>query len=226
MWREVTEALEGIVEVYERVNRVISLCQDDRARERGLELIDEWEGPALELGTGPGNFSAMLLRRLKGQLIGLDYSAVMIREARERLNGRGHLVRGVFEALPFRSSCISLTAAAYSLRDSKEKVKVLSEVARILRPGGAFLIVDVGKPESPMLRMLLSLYLRWGVPILAGLWGGYGPRNPWRMIYDSYLLLPPNRELLRILGLLFARAELEERIHGGLIVAVAHKGGA
>jgi demethylmenaquinone methyltransferase/2-methoxy-6-polyprenyl-1,4-benzoquinol methylase len=223
MWREITEALEKIVGVYERVNHVISLYQDDRARERGLELIDELDGVAVELGTGPGNFAAMLLRRLRGPLICLDYSAVMIREAKGRLKGRAHLVRGVFEALPVRGTCASLSAAAYSLRDSKEKLRVMTEVAHILKVGGEFLIVDVGKPENPVFMRLLSLYLRWIVPILAGLWGGQGPINPWRMLYDSYTLLPSNGELLRALRVVFGMAELEERAHGGLIVAVAHK---
>lgn len=223
MWREITDALERIADVYERANHIISLFQDDRARMRGLELIDEGDGVTLELGTGPGNFAAMLLDRLRGPLICLDYSNIMIFKARERLHRRVHLVRGVFEAVPLRSSCASLAAAAYSIRDSKEKLRVLSEAARILKAGGTFLVVDVGKPGNPVSRGLLSLYLRWAVPILAGLWTGYGPRNPWSMIYHSYVLLPPNRELLRALKTTFGRAELEERVGGGLIVAVAHK---
>ncbi|MEM2996799.1 MAG: class I SAM-dependent methyltransferase [Candidatus Bathyarchaeia archaeon] len=225
MWREITEALERIVDVYEGSNHIISLFQDDRARMRGLELIDKWEGVALELGVGPGNFAVMLLRRLKDSLICLDYSNIMICKARERLHCHVHLVRGVFEAVPLRNSCISLVAAAYSLRDSKRKLKVIRETARILKARGEFLVVDVGKPKNPIYRGILSLYLRWVVPILAGLYAGYGPRNPWSMIFHSYNLLPHNAELLRTLRTVFGWAELEERMYGGLIIAVAHKMG-
>lgn len=223
MWREITEALEKIVEVYERTNHIISLFQDDRARMRGLELIDKWEGVTLELGTGPGNFALMLLRRLRGPLICLDYSNIMLCKAKERLSRRAHLVRGVFEAIPLRRGVASLAAAAYSLRDSKKKLKVMAEVARILKAGGEFLVVDVGKPDNPVYREILSLYLHWVVPILAGLRVGYSPRNPWSMIYHSYGLLPRNGELLKTLKAIFGSAELEEWVNGGLIVSVARK---
>jgi len=224
VWREVEDALEAIIEVYERVNHVISFLQDDRARLRGLEMAGIQRGVGLELGSGPGNFTTMLRIRLKGFLVCLDYSAEMLSTARAKV-GRGGVgfVRATFEALPFRRGTITLAAASYALRDSTDKIRVLTEVNRVLGVGGRFLIVDVGKPDNPLVRGFFSLYMRYGVPILGGLAGGYGYRNPWSTLYKTYALLPTNRRLLEALKGVFDSARLEEHAFGGLIVAVADK---
>ncbi|RLI08987.1 hypothetical protein DRO42_05335 [Candidatus Bathyarchaeota archaeon] len=224
VWREVEDALEAIIEEYERVNHVISFLQDDRARWRGLEMIGSQEGVGLELGSGPGNFTSILRTRVDGFLVCLDYSAEMLSVARARVGRDGvGFVRGIFEALPFRSRTVTFAAASYALRDSVDKDAVLGEVSRILRGGGRFLVVDIGKPDNPLVRGFFSLYMRYGVPILAGLATGYGYRNPWSTLYKTYALLPTNRELLEALRSAFGSARLEERAFGGLVVAVADK---
>jgi len=224
VWREVEEALEEIIEEYEKVNHIISFFQDDRARRRGLEIAGPHKGVGLELGSGPGNFTSMLKTQFEGFLISLDYSNEMLSVARTRLKKRDvGFVRGIFEELPLRPGIITFASASYALRDSTDKVRVLREVDRTLRGGGRLLIVDIGKPRNQLIRGLFSLYMRYGVPLLGGLAGGYGYRNPWRLLYKTYELLPPNGELLDTLRTIFGSAKLEEQALGGLIVAIADK---
>ena len=224
IWREVEEALEEIIEEYEKVNHIISFFQDDRARRRGLEIAGPHKGVGLELGSGPGNFTSMLHTQIEGFLVCLDYSTEMLSVARTRVrNGDVGFIRGIFEELPLRPGIITFASASYALRDSTDKVGVLREVDRTLRGGGRFLIVDIGKPRNQLIRGLFSLYMRYGVPLLGGLAGGYGYRNPWRLLYKTYELLPLNGELLNTLRTIFGSAKLEEQALGGLIVAIADK---
>jgi demethylmenaquinone methyltransferase/2-methoxy-6-polyprenyl-1,4-benzoquinol methylase len=224
VWYEVEKALEGIIEEYEKVNHVISFFQDDKARRRGLEMADKHLGVWLELGSGPGNFTSMLLKKLEGSLICLDYSTEMLTVARNRVKGeRVGFVRGVFGALPIKQGVISLACASYALRDCIDKFRVLRDVRRALVIRGRFLIVDIGKPQNPLLRKLFSMYMRFGVPILGGLAGGYGFRNPWSLISKTYELLLPNDRLLETLRDFFGSAKLEEHALGGLIIAIADK---
>jgi demethylmenaquinone methyltransferase/2-methoxy-6-polyprenyl-1,4-benzoquinol methylase len=222
VWKEVEDALEAIIEKYERANHVISLFQDDSARRRGLERAGICRGTSLELGSGPGNFTSMLRRNVEGALVCLDYSVKMLSVARSKLRGGNiSFVRGVFEALPFRQGTIELTAAAYALRDSTDKIRALTEVSRVLRRGGKLLIIDIGKPNNPLVRGFFSLYMRYVVPILGGLSGGYGYWNPWSLLYKTYGFLPVNKTLQDILRSLFGSAFLEEHAFGGLVVALA-----
>jgi len=179
VWREVEEALEGIIADYERVNHLISFNQDDRARERGLDKIGCSLGPALELGSGPGNFTKRMRPRVRGCLVCLDYSDRVLTFGRARIGCKemGY-VRAIFERLPFREGVFNLAAAAYSLRDSTDKERFLQEISRVLKPGGRLLVVDIGKPNNPLFRGFFSLYMRYIVLIIGGLAAGYGYRNP------------------------------------------------
>jgi demethylmenaquinone methyltransferase/2-methoxy-6-polyprenyl-1,4-benzoquinol methylase len=224
VWREVEDALEAIIDDYERVNHIISLFQDDRARLRGLKKIGSHEGVSIELGSGPGNFTEMLRSSITGPLICLDYSDRMLSVAKAKNEAEDvGFVRSVFEALPFRRSSASFIGAAYALRDSTDKKKALEEVRMTLRDEGRLLVIDIGKPNNSIVREIFSLYMRYIVPLLGGLVTHHGNRNPWRILYKTYELLPVNRELESLMGNVLGHAEVEERALGGLIVATAVK---
>jgi demethylmenaquinone methyltransferase/2-methoxy-6-polyprenyl-1,4-benzoquinol methylase len=222
VWREVEDALESIIDDYERVNRVISFFQDDKTRIRGLEKAGSQEGLGLELGSGPGNFTEMLRRFVRGPLLCLDYSDRMLSVAKTR-NGSEDVgfVRGVFKALPFRGDALSFVGAAFAIRDSTDKEKALEEIVMILRKDGRLLVIDIGKPSNRIVSGVFSLYMRYVVPLLGGLLTRYGYRNPWSILYKTYELLPVNGELESLMGRVLGHAEVEERAFGGLIIATA-----
>lgn len=222
VWTEVEDALEAIIDEYERVNHIISLYQDDKLRINGLMKVGPQDGVGLELGPGPGNFTEMLINFIRGPLICLDYSDKMLSVARSR-NICAGFIRGIFEVLPFRKEVLSYVSAAYALRDSTDKKRSLEEIKRTLRNGGKLLIIDIGKPNNSVIRCFFSLYMRFIVPIIGGLATHNGYRNPWRLLYKTYELLPMNRELERMMRSTLGYSELEERVFGGLMVATAEK---
>jgi len=224
VWWEVEDALESIIEDYERVSHVISFFQDDKARRKGLKKAGPQMGVGLELGSGPGNFTPMIREALDGFLVCLDYSDRMLKVGRAR-NGEHDVgfVRGVFEALPFREGIISFAAGAFALRDTPEKERALEEISFALKEGGGLLVVDIGRPNNWFVRNGLSLYIRFIVPAIGGLMAGYGYRNPWSLLYDTYLSLPVNRDYERMMAEIIGRAELDELSFGGLIAATAVK---
>jgi demethylmenaquinone methyltransferase/2-methoxy-6-polyprenyl-1,4-benzoquinol methylase len=226
VWNDVEEALEAIIQDYTRVNHLISLFQDDKARLAGLRKVGNQTGTVLELGSGPGNFTRMLEPRVDGQIICLDYSDKMIAHSKKSRNGnRVHHIRGIFERLPIRTGSITLTGAAYALRDSTDKPRTYSEIGKILKQGGKLIVIDIGKPDNQLIRGVFSIYIRHIVPIIAGLATKYGLRNPWRILYQTYELLPPNKDLLHLIETKIGSAETTEMALGGLIVLSADKTG-
>jgi demethylmenaquinone methyltransferase/2-methoxy-6-polyprenyl-1,4-benzoquinol methylase len=224
VWSEVEEALEAIIRDYEKINHIISLFQDDRARRIGLSKVGAVRGVGLELGSGPGNFTRMLHRHLDGFLVCLDYSDKMLSIGRARL-GYGNImfVRGVFEALPIKESVISLTAAAFALRDTIDKERALKDVNHALRKRGKVLVVDIGKPNNRFIRKVIELYIRYVVPFIGGVFAGDGYDNPWKIIYKTYCLLPLNKDLLKMMDNVFFKARMKELSFGGLVIATAEK---
>lgn len=219
VWGEVVDALEQIIEEYERVNQVISMFQDDRNRLIGLSKIGRSEGAALELGSGPGNYSRMISGLHDGELVCLDFSDKMLATSRRRNKALGnHHVRGVFEALPIREESMSFVTSAYALRDSLYKPLVVKEACDSLAAGGRFLLVDIGKPDNRVIRGFMSLYIRCFVPVMAGLAAGYGIRNPWSKLYDTYERLPPNKGLMAIIENHLVDVNKVDEILGALII--------
>jgi ubiquinone/menaquinone biosynthesis C-methylase UbiE len=220
VWGDVEDALEEIISEYERVNHVISLFQDDRSRHEALKLIKDSGGAGLELGSGPGNFSRMVAAVHSGPLVCLDFSDKMLWTSRARNCGRGfNYVRAVFEALPFRENVFGLVTAAYALRDTLDKPKAISEAGSVTAPGGTFLLIDIGKPDNPVFRGFMSLYMRYVVPIMGGLTAGYGYRNPWSLLYKTYELLPSNAALMGLLSNHLEDVTMRKTILGAIILA-------
>ena len=224
VWIEVEDALETIIQEYEKVNHLISLYQDNKARIFGVEMIGESRGIAIELGSGPGNFTRRISPIHEGPIICLDYSDKMINYAQKRnKDNKVSYVRGVFEALPFKQRSIDFVAAAYALRDSLDKPVMYKEIGIVLKPGGRMLLVDIGKPDNPLFQGFMGVYLKYIVPILGGLATGSGYRNPWSILYDTYKLLPSNSSLKKLMSRYLGNIKMNERMFGAQVVAIAEK---
>jgi ubiquinone/menaquinone biosynthesis C-methylase UbiE len=221
VWNEVEQALEEIIDDYEKVNHVISAFQDDRTRLIGLNKIGYIQGTALELGSGPGNYSKMISRFNDGPLVCLDYLGKMHKTAHSRNKELDHhYIRGVFEALPIRKSSTGFVTAAYAIRDSLDKPIAISEACSTLCPAGKFLLIDIGKPDNPVIRGFMGVFMKYVVPALGGLVAGYGYRNPWSKLYLTYTKLPPNNELVSMIGDNVRVVDRIEKILGALVIVV------
>ena len=82
------------------------------------------------------------------------------------------MANGVFEHIPFRDGEFDAVLCGYSLRDAINLRIAISEIHRVLKNGGRFVIVDLGKPDKALVRFGVSLYLRAILPILALIAGG------------------------------------------------------
>lgn len=91
------------------------------------------QGPVLEIGCGDGRVLEML--RLAGHVVvGLDIDATALQAAKRR--GLGALVRGDGEALPFADESFGAVVSGYFSANLMDRDRMLSEVARVLKPGG------------------------------------------------------------------------------------------
>ncbi len=102
--------------------------------------------PVLEIGHGPGHLQ-ISLRNRPGLIIGLDESRQMGKLAARRLNKSGifkiDLVRGLAQNLPFTSETFAAVVSTFPAEYIFDS-QTLTEVLRILRPGGRFVITPVG----------------------------------------------------------------------------------
>ena len=168
---------------YDLVNRILSLGRERSWRRSGVEMLPD--GSVLDLGCGTGDTDFEGRR-----VVGLDPVVEML-----ALSPVSERVVGVGEALPFRDQVFDGVFSGYVMRNLTSVATSLDEAHRVLRPGGVFVIVDLGRPTNPMLRVLHRIGTALIIP-LVGLVFARSPGQYW-YLHRSLDSLPPPQELYR-----------------------------
>lgn len=138
------------------------------AENRALALCES--GEAADLGCGSGRLVIELARRAAGlHVTGVDLSGTLLDEARMHAAAAGIASRSSFRtgdaaSTPFADGSLDLVVSTLSLHHWADPVTVLNEVARVLRPGGAFMIFDLRRDMIAPFYLLILFATRCVVP--------------------------------------------------------------
>jgi demethylmenaquinone methyltransferase/2-methoxy-6-polyprenyl-1,4-benzoquinol methylase len=136
-----------------------------RPHQRLVELVPQQPGRVLEICAGTGYLSRMVARaHPSADLHALDLSPEMLavgRRAATAGHGQIAFVEGDAGELPFPDDRFDLVLAAYGLHElpTDVRARAAQEAARVLRPGGRLLAVDIDAPTRPS--RVFSAYMRW-----------------------------------------------------------------
>jgi demethylmenaquinone methyltransferase / 2-methoxy-6-polyprenyl-1,4-benzoquinol methylase len=194
---------DAIAPGYDVTNRVISLGLDVGWRRRTVRSLGLTPGGlVLDLACGTGDLCRELARQGLTP-VGVDRSAGMLEAARSR---RAPLVRGDGLALPFRAGALDGLVCGFALRNFAALAPVLSECARVLRPGGRLALLEVDAPSQPLLRLGHRIWFGRVVPLVGGLVAARSgaPRAraaaAYRYLPASVAYLPPAPQLLALIS--------------------------
>ena len=223
-WNEVLDVLRDIIPVYDKVNSYISLGKDKEHRTRGIKGRIKAGDRILDAGSGFGNMSKTASQVVDGKIHITLYDPLipMLQQTSKFFDEKPNLVSGVFEHIPFQSDEFDAVLCGYSLRDAINLRIAISEIHRILKKDGRFIIVDLGKPDEPIIRLGVSFYLRVIVPIIALIAGGRLGLK-FATLYGTYKRWPQNKKLESLLLEKFSKVEFEKDLMGGAIMVAAYK---
>ena len=223
-WGEVLDVLEKIIPVYDKVNSMISLGRDSEFRQRGIKGRVHPGDHILDAGSGFGNMSKTASKICNDNVNITLYDPLrpMLKNTSRLFSTTPVLTCGVFEHIPFRDEKFDAVLTGYSLRDAINLRIAISEIHRVLKKDGRFVIVDLGKPDNPVIRAGVSFYLRAILPILAVIGGGRLGLK-FATLYGTYKLWPQNKKLELLLLERFSRVEFEKGMLGGAIMVAAYK---
>jgi demethylmenaquinone methyltransferase / 2-methoxy-6-polyprenyl-1,4-benzoquinol methylase len=214
--RYVRRLFATIAPRYDLITRVLSFGRDRHWKTRLIELAGVRPGMRLlDLACGTGDITFEAARR-GASAVGLDITAGMIDLARAKpgANRLGWLV-GDMAALPVASQSFDLVTTGYGLRNTSDLSGALSDIHRVLRPGGRLCSLDFDKPESAPLRFVYLAFLT-----IFGSTLGYvlhGDPDTYRYIPASIRRYPGARgvcDLMRAAGFQDVR---HVRVLGGLM---------
>jgi len=223
-WGEVLDVLEEIIPVYDKVNSYISLGKDSEHRNRAISGRIQDGDIILDAGSGFGNMSKTALDITNGKvkIVMCDPLLPMIKNTDRLFKKKPEAACGVFEHTPFRNQQFDVVLSGYSLRDAISLKTAISEIHRVLKNDGKWIIVDLGKPDKAIVRFCVSFYLKLILPIVAYLAGGKLGLK-FATLYGTYKLWPQNKKLESMLLEKFTKVEFEKDMMGGAIMVAAHK---
>ena len=217
---------DRIAGVYDLMNGAMTAGLHHRWRKRAADRAELRPGDAaLDACCGTGDLAVQLAGRVgeRGSVVGCDFSEPMLDLARRKAEARG-LTQLRFEwadalALPYEDASFDAVTVGFGVRNLAELDRGLGELARVLRPGGRLVILEITQPRRPPLSAFYSLWFDRVVPLLGSL---AGDGDAYRYLPESVKRFPPPERL----AALMSEARLERvryLILAGGIIAI-HSG--
>jgi demethylmenaquinone methyltransferase/2-methoxy-6-polyprenyl-1,4-benzoquinol methylase len=206
---EIQSMFDRIVRRYDLMNRLMTGGQDIAWRRKAAQVaIGTGAELVLDVATGTGDLAIELRRQGAPLVVGIDFAQGMLDSAAEKLEANGSsgivLLRSDAMRLPFPDGSFDACTVAFGLRNMIDYQAAVSEMARVLRPGGRLVILEMTPVRNPLFRTVFGIYFDRIVPFVGGVISG----DP-----EAYSYLPrsvsafPNA---RRLGLMMQRAGLEQ----------------
>jgi demethylmenaquinone methyltransferase / 2-methoxy-6-polyprenyl-1,4-benzoquinol methylase len=148
----VASMFDSIAPVYDRMNTIMTAGLDGRWRRAAVRATHlAAGGSALDVACGTGKLTAALAAAAgpSGRVVGLDLSTVMLEEARRAFGSLGQVefVAGNALALPFEPATFDATTIAFGLRNLARFEDGFREMARVTRPGGWVVCLELTTPR-------------------------------------------------------------------------------
>lgn len=172
---QVAQMFDTISGNYDRLNRVISLGSDVSWRKKVIKMVGATQPKKiLDIATGTGDLAIMMATLNPVKIIGLDISAGMLDVGRQKISKQSlsekiEMVLGDSENIPYENDSFDAITVAFGIRNFESLEKGLSEILRVLKPGGIFVILETSVPEKFPFKQGYHLYTGYIMPFIGRL---------------------------------------------------------
>ena len=184
---------------YDLLNHLLSFNIDRRWRRRAIRALGWHNAPSglyLDLCAGTLDVAVELAREagFAGRILGADFAEPMLRAGREKVRRQPvYAVTADALSLPLADGSCAGAIVAFGVRNLADLDAGLGEVARVIAPGGRFVILEFTTPRLPLVRSAYHLYFHHVLPRLGG-WIS-GNRGAYRYLPESVAHFPSAPEL-------------------------------
>lgn len=170
--KQVEQMFDNISGNYDGLNRVISFGADVKWRKKVVAIVKATNPDSiLDIATGTGDLAIQLADSKANRIVGLDISEGMLSVGRKKvaaknLQDRIEMVQADSEALPFEENTFDAITVAFGVRNFEDLEKGLSEIYRVLKPGGIFMVLETSVPTKVPFKQGYKLYSNFLLPLI------------------------------------------------------------
>ena len=190
---QLRRVFNAIAPVYDQGNRLLSFGLASHWRQQAVASFRAHPPQrVLDVACGTGDFVvAVLDASPASEVIGLDFSEEMLCLARKKVS-TATFVQGDVLALPFDAGHFDAVTVGFGLRNFVNIPKALSEMARVLKPGGCLVILEATQPGSRLKQALFAIYQKSVAPLVGWMTGHPGAYS---YLMRSMQSMPSSHEL-------------------------------
>ena len=195
---------DDIAVKYDFLNRFLSAGIDIGWRKKAIRQLKELQPKKiLDVATGTADMAIMASGILKPEKItGIDISDGMLeigrqKIAKEGLNGIIELLNGDSETINFEDNAFDAVTVAFGVRNFQHLEKGLSEIKRVLKPGGKLVVLEFSQPKMPVVKSIYNLYMKVICPNVGKLFSKN--RNAYTYLDASIKKFPEGKNFTQIL---------------------------
>lgn len=172
---QVTQMFDAISGNYDGLNRVISFGIDVKWRKKVLKLVAAKNPETiLDIATGTGDLAILMAKTNAKTIIGLDISSGMLEVGKKKivekkLDSVIEMIIGDSESMPFSDNHFDAITVSFGIRNFETLEKGLTEIHRVLKPNGIFVILETSVPEKTPYKQGYKFYSKNILPIIGKL---------------------------------------------------------
>lgn len=216
--QQVMQMFDNIAHRYDFLNRFLSLGIDQGWRKKAIRILAQHQPKKiLDVATGTADFAIATLKLNPEEVIGVDISEGMLEIGRKKIAEKGieniRLETGDSEDLQFEDNTFDAVLVAFGVRNFENLEKGLSEINRVLKPGGLAMILEFSKPKG-LFKILYNFYFNAILP----LWGKIfsGDNAAYTYLPESVKAFPEGEEFKAILHKLKYQKVEDKRLTFGI----------
>lgn len=202
--QQVADMFDDIAVKYDFLNRFLSAGIDVGWRKKAIRQLQELHPKKiLDVATGTADVAIMASGILKPEkIIGIDISDGMLEIGRQKitkqgLNGIIELLNGDSETINFGDATFDAVTVAFGVRNFQHLEKGLSEIKRVLKPGGKLVVLEFSQPKMPVVKSIYNLYMKVICPNVGKLFSKN--RNAYKYLDASIKKFPEGKNFTQIL---------------------------
>lgn len=200
---QVTKMFDTISGDYDGLNRVISFGIDVKWRKKVVNLVEKTNPKTiLDIATGTGDLAIALAKTNANKIVGFDISPGMLEVGKQKVLKKNlqqtvDMVLGDSEDMPFEDNTFDAITVAFGVRNFETLEKGLSEILRVLKPNGLFVILETSVPTKTPYKLGYNIYTKYVLPLIGKLFSK--DRSAYRYLSESASVFPYGEALNNIL---------------------------